>query len=140
MLKSTCLICAALFLIAGCKEKETTQSAAPAAADRRNVSQPEAGSSEVKLVQYTYQTSTETISTPEGKVPLIEPATIEPRIGELLVVLTMHLRQYMEQKGKVPESVNELIASKMDSAPQAPKGTMYVIDARNKEVRLVKIK
>ncbi len=140
MSKFICLICSVIFFIAGCKEKENAQSAAPAIADRRNASQSEAASSEGKTVQYSYQPSVETIPTPEGKAPLIEPSTIEPRIGEVLVVLTMHLRQYMEQKGKAPESVTELIASKMDSAPQAPKGTMYVIDARNKEVRLVKIK
>ena len=135
---SVLLLGASIFAV-GCRKETEPNPTGVATSPADKASAPAA--EETKYVQYTYQNSGETMVTPQGeKLAIVRESTIEPRVGELLVTLTMYLRQYMDQKGSAPDSVNQLIASKMDSAPQAPPGTMYVIDAKNKEVRLVKIK
>lgn len=135
-----------LLIFTACSHKEEDIPATPvaAAAPASTPDKPAAAASpedRATMVRYTYKESPQKITLPEGRqLPLVDESTIEPKVGEVIVTLTMHLRRFMQEKGHAPESIGQLISSRMDSAPRPPPGTMYVIDARAKEVRLVKIK
>lgn len=52
--------------------------------------------------------------------------------------LTAALRAFVREKGRMPQSMVELKATKLDSLPRAPAGFMYAIDPVTVEVKLVK--
>jgi hypothetical protein len=52
--------------------------------------------------------------------------------------MTYRLRQFMSNKGRLPQGLLELSGETGDSLPRAPEGLMFVIDTVTAEVKLVK--
>lgn len=59
-------------------------------------------------------------------------------VGEIHANMTMQLRLFIQQKGRMPTSFSEFTSARMDSVPFPPAGKMYVIDAATQTVKIVK--
>jgi len=62
----------------------------------------------------------------------------KPLEGTVDPTLTWALKSFVQEKGRMPESLLELKSAKVDSIPRAPAGFVYAIDPVTVEVKVVK--
>ncbi|MBI3875867.1 MAG: hypothetical protein HY300_07915 [Verrucomicrobia bacterium] len=64
---------------------------------------------------------------------------VSPMAHSQAAVLTLGLQNYMARTGRAPKDLNELLAAKdIQNIPPPPPGTKYVINAKQRQVVLVK--
>jgi hypothetical protein len=79
----------------------------------------------------TPKASTNTAVNPAGS-----PA---PLAGVVDPSLTLALKAFVREKGRLPQDMFELKSAKLDSVPRPPAGFTYAIDPVTVEVKLVKL-
>ena len=73
--------------------------------------------------------------------PAADPnaATVQKRLdGAVHPHLTEMLHKFVEVRGRMPESLSELVNTTMDSLPPVPPGMTYAIDPADKSVKIVR--
>lgn len=79
------------------------------------------------------------IDVPAPSVLGSAPREITPMEQSQAAYLTLQLQEYSAKHGKVPTDLGELVAAKMlPKMPVAPQGFRYEIDAKNRQVVLVR--
>lgn len=68
----------------------------------------------------------------------VTPDTQQPLAGKVDPRMTAALRKFVQDKGRMPQSILELAGAELDGVPNAPQGYIYVIDPATKEVKLAK--
>ena len=58
--------------------------------------------------------------------------------GAIHPQLTMRLQEFIEKRGRLPESIYEFANTAVDSMPPAPAGMKYVIDPADKTIKAVR--
>jgi hypothetical protein len=76
---------------------------------------------------------------PSQAVTAAAEAAQKPLEGTVDPALTAALKSFVQEKGRLPQSMLELKSTKLDSMPRPPAGTMYAIDPVTVEVKLVKL-
>jgi hypothetical protein len=61
-------------------------------------------------------------------------------VGEVDASLTMELRNFVQAKGRLPQSFGEFVNVRLDSIPSPPEGKKWVIDTANLQVKAVQSK
>ena len=65
--------------------------------------------------------------------------TVQERLnGAVHPHLTEMLHKFVEVRGRMPESLSELVNTTMDSLPPLPPGMTYAIDPADKSVKIVR--
>ncbi len=59
-------------------------------------------------------------------------------VGAVHAFMTVQLRKFIEEKGRLPKDFSEFASARMDSVPRPPEGLKYVIDANLQQVKVVK--
>jgi hypothetical protein len=62
----------------------------------------------------------------------------KPLEGTVDPTLTWALKSFVQEKGRMPQSMLELKSAKLDSVPRPPPGFVYAIDPVTVEVKVVK--
>ncbi len=74
-----------------------------------------------------------------AQAPVATPeAAQKPLEGVVDTTMTTALKAFVQEKGRLPQSMLELKSTKLDSMPRPPAGFMYAIDPVTVEVKLVK--
>ncbi len=63
----------------------------------------------------------------------------QPLVGTVDPMLTTVLKQFVQEKGRLPQNMVELKRANLDSLPRPPAGFTYAIDPVTVEVKLVKL-
>jgi hypothetical protein len=87
--------------------------------------------------------ATNTAASPSQPAPQFITANARNEIaqnvaGEVNPFLTEQLGIFIRQKGRLPQSFQELAAARLDSVPVSPVGTKWVIDGASRQVKAVK--
>jgi hypothetical protein len=75
---------------------------------------------------------------PAPRVAVAQQPIQQRLSGAIHAQLTVHLRQFIEKNGRMPETFGEFSNSAMDSIPLAPDGMKFVIDTADRTVKAVK--
>lgn len=114
------------WLVMGCHKAVTTTSTPPPVSDTAVSTPADANSSpaipaNVPLVA--------------GLAARADNAVHDSVNGEANAFLTQQLRIFVQQKGRLPASFNELASTRLDSIPRPPAGKKWAIDSSTSEVK-----
>ena len=136
--KRTLLLALCLCLLGSCSRKDVSPAASASEPTPEQAAQIE---SEYVLPINTAASSATANPSPAPPLPNApQPARpVRERLqGAIHAKLTVQLRMFIEKNGRVPESFSEFANTAMDSAPLAPDGMKFVIDAADRTVKAVK--
>lgn len=113
-------------LLAGC-DKPQPQKPAPVVAPPPSQAPPPAPTSGIPATA---------VAEPGAPVPA---PNVSPMEFSNATYLTLLVQDFYAKNGRVPKDINELVTAKMiQTPPKPPPGTRYVIDAKNRQVVIVR--
>jgi hypothetical protein len=139
-----CLIALSI-LVTGCPKKAPKAAVAPASADTNAAAAVEDNSQPTALPDGAQASVSPQPAQPlpPPPVPTREVAsravnTVRQKVvGEVDAQLTSELRNFIQQKKRMPQSFAEFATMRLDSVPRPPEGKKWVIDAETQEVKAV---
>ena len=121
------LICVfAVLLAAGCHKNQIVAPATHSAGDTAAIAPGDGSSSAVAPANAPLV---------PGVAARADNAVHDSINGEVNPFLTQQLRIFVQQKGRLPSSFNELASTRLDSIPRPPAGKKWAIDGSTLEVK-----